>query len=78
MAQDETEDGTKNRSSEAREWFGHPYPYQTFAFIVGFILVFRSNFGYGRYWEGRTNLQVRVMCKGIQSDFMINKGDFEW
>lgn len=51
------EDGTID-TSEARDWFGHPYPYQTFAFIVGFIIVFRSNFGYGRYWEGRTNLQV--------------------
>ncbi|KAK9827509.1 hypothetical protein WJX74_006552 [Apatococcus lobatus] len=36
----------------------HPYPYQIFGFIVGFIIVFRSNFGYSRYWEGRTNLQT--------------------
>ncbi|KAK9864551.1 hypothetical protein WJX84_008203 [Apatococcus fuscideae] len=36
----------------------HPYPYQIFGFIVGFIIVFRSNFGYARYWEGRTNLQT--------------------
>ena len=35
----------------------HPYPYQLFAFIVGFILVFRSNYGYSRYWQGRTSLQ---------------------
>ncbi|CAD7699638.1 unnamed protein product [Ostreobium quekettii] len=44
--------------STARRWWEHPYPYQTFAFIVGFMLVFRSNFGYGRYWEGRTTLQL--------------------
>eukprot|EP01023_Acetabularia_acetabulum_P024927 TRINITY_DN2394_c0_g1_i2.p1 TRINITY_DN2394_c0_g1~~TRINITY_DN2394_c0_g1_i2.p1 ORF type:complete len:530 (+),score=43.52 TRINITY_DN2394_c0_g1_i2:220-1809(+) len=36
----------------------HPYPFQTFAFIVGFVIVFRSNFGYQRYMEGRTNLQM--------------------
>ncbi|CAD7698726.1 unnamed protein product [Ostreobium quekettii] len=46
------------RPSTAREWWQDPYPYQTFAFIVGFMLVFRSNFGYGRYWEGRSTLQV--------------------
>mmetsp|Transcript_108730 Transcript_108730/g.335869 ORF Transcript_108730/g.335869 Transcript_108730/m.335869 type:complete len:398 (+) Transcript_108730:26-1219(+) len=29
----------------------NPYPYQLFAFVVGFILVFRTNFGYSRYME---------------------------
>merc|ERR1711865_1189681 len=28
-----------------------------FAFVVGFILIFRSNFGYQRYWEGRTRIE---------------------
>lgn len=36
----------------------HPFPYQAYAFIVGFLIVFRSNFGYARYWEGCTNLQM--------------------
>lgn len=36
----------------------HPYPYQAFAFIVGFMIVFRSNLGYQRYWEGRTSLTL--------------------
>lgn len=36
----------------------HPYPYQVFALIVGFILVFRTNQGYTRYWEGCTQLQA--------------------
>eukprot|EP01025_Chloroclados_australasicus_P030869 TRINITY_DN3106_c0_g1_i1.p1 TRINITY_DN3106_c0_g1~~TRINITY_DN3106_c0_g1_i1.p1 ORF type:complete len:491 (-),score=51.58 TRINITY_DN3106_c0_g1_i1:2910-4268(-) len=40
------------------ELWNHPYPYQAFAFIVGFIIVFRSNFGYQRYWEGRTQFQL--------------------
>eukprot|EP00210_Caulerpa_lentillifera_P008030 g7667.t1 len=44
--------------SEEDPWWWHPYPFQTFAFIVGFMLVFRSNFGYARYWEARTNLQL--------------------
>ncbi|KAL4436630.1 hypothetical protein ABPG75_003769 [Micractinium tetrahymenae] len=36
----------------------HPYPYQLFAFLAGFILVFRSNLGYARFWEGRSQLQL--------------------
>ncbi|KAL4435251.1 hypothetical protein ABPG77_001933 [Micractinium sp. CCAP 211/92] len=36
----------------------HPYPYQLFAFLVGFILVFRSNLAYARFWEGRSQLQL--------------------
>lgn len=40
-----------------QNWWRHPYPYQVFAYIVGFIVIFRSNFGYQRYWDGRTWLQ---------------------
>lgn len=29
----------------------NPYPFQLFAYLVGFVLVFRTNFGYMRYWE---------------------------
>ena len=36
----------------------HPYPYTLFAFIVGFAVVFRTNFAITRYWEGRTQIQV--------------------
>lgn len=35
-------------------------PPQLFAFLVGFILVFRSNLAYARFWEGRSQLQVRT------------------
>jgi len=42
---------------ETRLWFDHPYPYSIFAFILGFVLIFRTNFGYQRYWEGRTRIQ---------------------
>ena len=32
--------------NELRSLFEHPYPYQIFASILGFILVFRTNFAY--------------------------------
>lgn len=49
-----------------RRWFSGfargrgptPLPFQLFAFIVGFGLVFRSTFAYRRYWEARTQLQA--------------------
>eukprot|EP00892_Ulva_mutabilis_P004192 jgi/Ulvmu1/2144/UM129_0003.1 len=44
-------------TSTTWELFKHPYPFQTFAFVAGFMIVFRSNLSYGRYWEGRTQLQ---------------------
>eukprot|EP00892_Ulva_mutabilis_P004197 jgi/Ulvmu1/2149/UM129_0008.1 len=37
--------------------FSNSYPVQMFFFIVGFMVVFRSNLSYNRYWEGRTQLQ---------------------
>eukprot|EP00929_Paragymnodinium_shiwhaense_P014650 TRINITY_DN122581_c0_g1_i1.p1 TRINITY_DN122581_c0_g1~~TRINITY_DN122581_c0_g1_i1.p1 ORF type:complete len:414 (-),score=70.21 TRINITY_DN122581_c0_g1_i1:83-1324(-) len=33
------------------EFINNPYPFQLFAYLVGFLLVFRTNFGYSRYWE---------------------------
>jgi predicted membrane chloride channel (bestrophin family) len=36
--------------------FDHPYALQIWGVAVGFLLVFRSNLGYARYWEGRTKL----------------------
>jgi len=35
----------------------NPYPYQLFAYLVGFVLVFRTNFSYLRYWEGLDAVQ---------------------
>mmetsp|Transcript_12415 Transcript_12415/g.31747 ORF Transcript_12415/g.31747 Transcript_12415/m.31747 type:complete len:462 (-) Transcript_12415:1232-2617(-) len=46
---------------ESLEWpsaWGHPYPFQAFAYIVGFALIFRCNSAYARYWEGRTHVQI--------------------
>ena len=39
--------------------FVHPYPFQVFAYIVAFALVFRTNVANSRYWEART--QVGIM-----------------
>eukprot|EP01023_Acetabularia_acetabulum_P020213 TRINITY_DN20429_c0_g2_i1.p1 TRINITY_DN20429_c0_g2~~TRINITY_DN20429_c0_g2_i1.p1 ORF type:complete len:458 (+),score=86.68 TRINITY_DN20429_c0_g2_i1:226-1599(+) len=60
---DPIDDGHKNHRFEGDdqwllELWNHPYPYQAFAFVVGFIIIFRSNFGYARYMEGRTQFQL--------------------
>ena len=36
--------------------FVHPYPFQVFAYILAFALVFRTNTAHGRYWEARTSI----------------------
>mmetsp|Transcript_36932 Transcript_36932/g.66120 ORF Transcript_36932/g.66120 Transcript_36932/m.66120 type:complete len:208 (-) Transcript_36932:498-1121(-) len=40
------------------EIWEHPYPFQAFAYIVGFALIFRCNAAYSRYMEGRANVQI--------------------
>lgn len=46
-----------NTLVETKELFMvHPYPFQLYAFIVGFLIVFRTNFAYQRYWEGRSTI----------------------
>lgn len=37
--------------------FVHPYPYHFLAFMTGFVLVFRINLSYQRFWEARTMAQ---------------------
>eukprot|EP00416_Gambierdiscus_australes_P024153 CAMPEP_0171079916 /NCGR_PEP_ID=MMETSP0766_2-20121228/15548_1 /TAXON_ID=439317 /ORGANISM="Gambierdiscus australes, Strain CAWD 149" /LENGTH=432 /DNA_ID=CAMNT_0011537125 /DNA_START=43 /DNA_END=1338 /DNA_ORIENTATION=+ len=39
------------------EFSANPYPYQLFAYLVGFVLVFRTNFGYLRYWDALDAIQ---------------------
>eukprot|EP00966_Prymnesium_polylepis_P126330 2921694-Prymnesium_polylepis.1 len=36
--------------------FIHPYPFQVFAYIVAFALVFRTNVASNRYWEARSHV----------------------
>lgn len=42
--------------SDKSKFMQHPYPFQLYAFIIGFLIVFRTNFAYQRYWEGRSTL----------------------
>lgn len=37
---------------DKKEFIDNPYPFQLFAYLVGFVIVFRTNFAYQRYWEG--------------------------
>lgn len=39
-------------------FFDHPYPFQVFAYIVSFALVFRTNIAHQRYWEMRSSVVV--------------------
>jgi len=43
---------------KADEIFEHPYVYQVYTFVLGFVIVFRCNLAYNRFWEGRTNLEL--------------------
>ncbi|OLP89053.1 Suprabasin [Symbiodinium microadriaticum] len=33
------------------DFISHPYAFQLFAYLLGFLMVFRTNFAYQRYWE---------------------------
>jgi len=37
---------------------GHPFVYQVFTFVLGFVIVFRANLAYQRFWEGRGMLEL--------------------
>jgi len=37
--------------ADRNTFIGHPYAFQLFAYLLGFIMVFRTNFAYQRYWE---------------------------
>jgi len=40
------------------EIFDHPYVYQIYTFVLGFVMVFRSSLAYSRFWEGRTEIEA--------------------
>mmetsp|Transcript_60968 Transcript_60968/g.178272 ORF Transcript_60968/g.178272 Transcript_60968/m.178272 type:complete len:417 (-) Transcript_60968:153-1403(-) len=58
----------------------NPYPYQLFAYLVGFILVFRTNFGYSRYWDALDAVQrmgskwLDGACMAIVFDAKADEG----
>mmetsp|Transcript_12238 Transcript_12238/g.23038 ORF Transcript_12238/g.23038 Transcript_12238/m.23038 type:complete len:453 (-) Transcript_12238:18-1376(-) len=42
-----------------RETFvGHPYAFRLFAYLLGVLMVFRTNFAYHRYWEAMGMVQA--------------------
>mmetsp|Transcript_85895 Transcript_85895/g.237943 ORF Transcript_85895/g.237943 Transcript_85895/m.237943 type:complete len:475 (+) Transcript_85895:66-1490(+) len=43
--------------SNGDTFFDNPYPFQLFAYMVGFVIVFRTNFAYQRYWEALDAVQ---------------------
>lgn len=40
------------------EFIEHPYAFQLFAYLLGFLMVFRTNFAYQRYWEAMGMVQA--------------------
>ena len=58
---------------------GHPAAAQyTFAVVLSFLLVFRTNQAYNRWWEGRTALtsySSRLGCVGLQFMSMTHRQD---
>lgn len=55
--------------SDKTRFIDNPYPYQLFAYLVGFVLVFRTNFGYQRYWEALDACQ-RMGAKWMDAALM--------
>jgi len=51
-------DGSDVPGIRAGGGWRHPYTYQTFAFIVGFSVVFRNSSAYQRYNQARTDVQT--------------------
>jgi len=43
-----------NTLVNTRQWMGHPYVLGAFVAFFSFLLTFRLNFAYGRYWESVT------------------------
>jgi predicted membrane chloride channel (bestrophin family) len=38
--------------------FGHPYPFQVYAFVIGFLVVLRTNHSLARFMEARSNVEL--------------------
>lgn len=54
--------------------FDHPYAYQVLAFIIGFVVVFRSNLSYQRWWDAVTQVQQMT---GRLTEAMVSALVFE-
>jgi len=61
------------------KFMDHPYPFQLYAFIIGFLIVFRTNFAYSRFWEGRGTIAqmgskwLDAACMSVSFDAPGNK-----
>ena len=63
--------------------FEHPYPFQPFAYITGFALVFRTQVAYNRYWEAASDVALMaskwgdaiVECLGFDEFPRTAEGD---
>lgn len=53
-----TEFWTNDSNDPSQHDIRHPYVHQIFAITVSFLLTYRSQLAYQRFWEGRTNLQM--------------------
>lgn len=51
-------DGSNVKGVGDVDGWRHPYTYQTFAYIVGFAIVFRNGSAYARYNQARNDLQT--------------------
>jgi predicted membrane chloride channel (bestrophin family) len=67
----------ENADKEIRvraDFISHPYAFQLFAYLLGFLMVFRTNFAYNRYWEAIGTVQAMGAkwldgaCMGIVFD----------
>eukprot|EP00747_Dinoflagellata_sp_TGD_P189238 gnl/TRDRNA2_/TRDRNA2_49289_c0_seq1.p1 gnl/TRDRNA2_/TRDRNA2_49289_c0~~gnl/TRDRNA2_/TRDRNA2_49289_c0_seq1.p1 ORF type:complete len:395 (+),score=74.29 gnl/TRDRNA2_/TRDRNA2_49289_c0_seq1:79-1263(+) len=55
--------------SDQTVFIDNPYPFTLYAYLVGFGLVFRTNFGYQRYW-GAFDACQRMAAKWLDGAFM--------
>jgi len=65
--------------------FNHPFPYQLYTFLLGFMLVFRTTLTYQRFWHGRTMLELMsskwgdVALQAVIFDYQSKRDDLvEW
>ena len=64
-------DGEFGHTVREDSFFDHPYALQIWATSLGFLLVFRGNLAYARFWEGR--MQLARMCSYYQDACMVRK-----
>mmetsp|Transcript_21243 Transcript_21243/g.38768 ORF Transcript_21243/g.38768 Transcript_21243/m.38768 type:complete len:457 (-) Transcript_21243:145-1515(-) len=55
--------------SNRDEFVSHPYAFQLFAYLLGFVIVFRTQLAYQRYWEAVGALQA-MSAKWLDGSLM--------